>query len=179
MRILFINGSHRQGNTDIALKKILSFIHKSHEVKILKLREIEMKLPDGCTESANSNMCIHVEDEFSNKIEPTLHDFDIYIIVSPTWDDHVTPLTKIFWDRIVHWCHPDRMYLKNKKLAVITHGMADQTSWDGVINWVKGICVWEKANFGGSLSFSSGGKINTITLGEQTILDFLNGLHLT
>ncbi len=46
-----------------------------------------------------------LNDEFLEKIEPTIRNYDIYIyiyiIATPAWSENVTPLTKIFWDRIV------------------------------------------------------------------------------
>lgn len=177
MRILIINGAHRKGNTDIAINKIKSVLdQKNQETRVLYLRDIEIQMPDGCEICAESGICPNIIDQFSQDIEPTIRDYDIYIIASPTWDDGVTPLTKIFWDRIVSWCYPDRMYLKDKKLAVITHGMAGKDSWINVISWVKSICTWEKCKFAGNLSFKSGAKVGDIELKQEKINHFVNGL---
>lgn len=178
MKIIIINGSHRKGNTDIVIKKIKKELDKkSHETRILFLRDIEMKLPDGCEVCAESGLCPNVKDQFSQEIEPTIRNYDVYVLATPTWDDGVTPLTKIFWDRIVSWCHFDRMYLKDKKLAVITHGMAGKNSWINVINWVKSVCTWEKCKFAGNLSFKSGGKIGDIELKQEEISQFVENLY--
>lgn len=142
-------------------------------LKELLLRDIEIELPDGCGVCAESGICPNIHDQFSEKIEPALRNYDIYIIATPTWDDGVTPLTKIFWDRIVSWSHKDRLYLKNKKIAIVTHGMAEQKSWDNVINWVKSICEWEEAKFGGSLVFKSGSKIGDVNINEERIKMFI------
>lgn len=177
MKVLIINGSHRKGNTDIAVQKVTNLLKdKALEVKELVLRDIEMKLPDGCADCAESELCKNVRDEFSEKIEPTIHDYDIYIIASPTWDDGITPLMKIFWDRIVSWCHDDRKYLKNKKLAIITHGMADEDSWIHPINWVKSVCVWEEAIFAGSLTFESGSEVGDVKLDGARVGEFVREL---
>ncbi|MDO8609347.1 MAG: flavodoxin family protein [bacterium] len=177
MKILIINGSHRKGNTDIVIEKLNKIlVQTSSETRILNLRDIEMKIPDGCEICGESGICPNIYDQFSKEIEPSIRDFDIYIIVTPTWDDGVTPLTKIFWDRIVSWCHKDRMYLRNKKLAIITHGMAGKTSWDNVINWVKSVCVWEECKFAGSLTFKSGSKIGDIELDDSKIKEFVDEL---
>lgn len=177
MRILVINGAHRNGNTDIAINKVKKELDKrNQEIRILYLRDIEIKLPDGCEVCAESGICPNIKDQFSQEIEPTIRNYDIYVIATPTWDDGVTPLTKIFWDRIVSWCHSDRMYLKDKKLAVITHGMAGENSWINVINWVKSVCTWEKCKFAGNLSFKSGGKIGDIKLKHEEINQFVSNL---
>lgn len=179
MKILFINGSHRKGNTDLIIKKakkILTSDFPAVEVRELLLRDIEMKLPDGCEVCGESGICPNIKDEFSEKVEPTIRDYDIYIIASPTWDDGVTPLTKIFWDRIVSWCADDKKYLKGKKLAVITHGMAGKPSWKNVTNWVKSICIWEESVYAGSLLGNSGSKIGDLQLPPKKLKKFLYSL---
>lgn len=177
MKILIVNGSHRKGNTDVFIEKLRNNINlKNHSLRILNLRDVEIKLPDGCEICAESGICPNIKDQFSEKIEPTIRDFDIYLIVSPTWDDGVTPLTKIFWDRIVSWCHQDRKYLKDKKLAIVTHGMAGEKSWNHVINWVKSLCSWEKCIFGGSFTFKSGSKIGVNKINEKKLQEFTNNL---
>lgn len=177
MKILIINGSHRVGNTDIIIAKVKNYLsQKSATVDVLNLREIEMKLPDGCESCANGEICPNIHDGFSQKIEPTLYNYDVYIIATPTWSDGVTPLTKIFWDRIVSWCHEDRMYLKGKKLAIITHGMAGEKSWQLVIDWVKSVCNWEQCVFAGSLTLKSAGKIGEVAIDEEKIKTFAESL---
>lgn len=175
--VLIINGSHREGNTDILVAKIKNELkEKNVQVRELLLREIEMKLPDGCEDCANSEICKNVKDQFSQEIEPTIRNFDIYIIATPAWDDGVTPLTKIFWDRIVSWCHKDRMYLKGKKLAIVTHGMAGEKSWRLLINWVKSVCNWEQSKFSGSLTFKSGAAAGSIEINKGKVSRFIKNL---
>lgn len=177
MKFLIINGSHRKGNTDIIISALLKHLDgKAEEIRVLTLREIEMKLPDGCPDCAESLICPNVKDEFSQNIEPTIRDFDIYILVTPTYSDNVTPLTKIFWDRIVSWAHPSRMYLKGKKNAVVVHGMANQRSWNNVINWVKSVCSWEESIFAGSLAIKSDSKIGSVVINQDELADFVNNL---
>lgn len=177
MKILFINGSHRSGNTDLIIKSAQKILNnKKIEFRELVLRDIDMKLPDGCENCAESEICPNMVDDFSHQIEPTIRDYDVYIFCTPVWSDNVTPLTKIFVDRIVSWCHPDRMYLQNKKIAIITHGMADPKSWKIVTGWIEGICTWEKANFGGSFSSSSSGKVGDLTIDEEKLKKFLESL---
>jgi multimeric flavodoxin WrbA len=177
MRILIINGSHRKGNTDILTQRLeKELTSKNNEVRVLILRDIEMQLPDGCEHCAKSEICPNIKDQFSQEIEPTIRDYDIYIIVTPTYDDGVTPLIKIFWDRIVSWCHKDRRYLKGKKLGIITHGMADENSWKHPIYWVKSVCQWEGCKFGGNLTFKSGAKVGTIEIDGIKLKNFFEKL---
>ena len=175
MKILIINASHRAGNTDQIVKQVNGKL-LNHEVRELRLREIEMKLPDGCENCAESESCPHIEDEFSREIEPTLRNYDIYILATPVWSDNVTPLTLIFWNRIVTWCHDDNQYLKGKKLALITHVMADEKSWKNVISWIKGICTWEGCEFIGALTCQSSSKVGEIDLLAEKVEEFVKGL---
>jgi|GEM_PF-6270900 len=175
MKVLIINGSHRAGNTDIAVDKVLSELHKRGDIAVqLKLRDIEMMMPDGCVACCESKDCPNVKDQFSKEIEPDLHDYDVYIIATPTWSDTITPLTNIFWQRIVTWDNDDRQYLKGKKLAVITHGQAGMKSWKNVINWAKSVCVWEKCIFTGALTFKSGAKPGVLRLTSLQVEKFVD-----
>ena len=177
MKVLIINASHRHGNTDLAVEMVKkSFAGKMSGVRELKLREIEMKLPDGCEVCAEGGVCPNVKDQFSAEIEPTIRDYDIYLLATPTWSDGITPLAKIFWDQIVSWCGEEKIYLRGKKLAVLTHGMAGKQSWSHVVDWVKSVCRWEKAEFGGSLTFKSGVKVGKIELTYDQAELFVNKL---
>jgi multimeric flavodoxin WrbA len=176
MRILIINGSHRNGNTDIVVEKVKKLLEKNHQIRVLVLREIEMKLPDGCENCANTEICPNIKDAFSENIEPTIRDYDVYVVASPTYSDSITPLTKIFWDRIVSWCDEERMYLKGKKLALITHGMEDIKHLDSNVTWLKGVCRWEEAIYGGALVFNSSNVVGKMNLKDSQIESFVQNL---
>ncbi len=175
MKILIINASHRAGNTDKITEQVKDKF-QGHEVRELVLREIEMKLPDGCENCAESEMCLHIEDQFSTEIEPSIRDYDSYVLATPVWSDNVTPLALIFWNRIVSWCHEDKMYLKDKKLAIIVHGMADPRSWQGPIDWIKGVCTWEECQFAGSLSVQTDSKVGDVQVDQDELTVFIKGL---
>ena len=68
------------------------------------------------------------------------------------------------------------MYLKGKKLAIATHGAADESSWKYPIDWIKSVCGWEECEFGGSLTFKSNTRVGTIKLNEAKIKDFVEKL---
>lgn len=173
MKVLIINGSHRSGNTDIVVDKVKTLLETKSDVRVLVLRDIEMKLPDGCEKCAEMEICPNIKDEFSEKIEPTIRDYDIYIVATPTYSDNATPLTMIFWDRIVSWCSEEKMYLRGKKLAVITHGMEDVEHLNSVVDWLKGVSRWEEAIFAGSLVFTSDSKVGTKIVNNSAVQDFI------
>lgn len=178
MRVLIINGSHRKGNTDLVIEKLeRMLVTRVKEVRVIKLRELEMQMPDGCETCAESEICPNVNDQFSREIEPTIRDYDSYLIATPTWCNAPTPLTKIFFDRIVSWCHPDRMYLRGKRLAILTHGMEGLESWHYVIDWVRGLCGFEECRFAGVLTFISGAKVGSLRVSDDELLNFANRLR--
>lgn len=174
MKVLIINGSHRVGNTDVITNIFIQEIEKKHEVKEIKLRAVEIKLPDGCELCAKSEYCPNIKDEFSTLIEPDIRDFDVYIVATPTYSDNVTPFIKIFWDRIIPWCHEERMYLKGKKVGVITHGMADESSLNHVVDWVRGVCEWEEAEFIGSFLCKSGSTVGSVEIDKEKLATFVS-----
>lgn len=177
MKVLLVNGSHRSGNTDLISQSVIKHLQDNNiEFRELILRTLDMKLPDGCENCANSEICPNMSDNFSQNIEPSIRDYDIYLLLTPVWCDNVTPLLKIFIDRIVSWSHPDRMYLENKKIAVITHGMADPSSWKIVTSWVESMTSWQKSIFAGSYLTSSSPKAGEIALDNPKLTEFLNAL---
>lgn len=173
MKILIINSSHRHGNTDSIITSVKQqLLKEDHDVRELNLRELDMLLPDGCEHCAESEICPNVTDQFSTEIEPQIRDFAAYIVATPIYSDAVTPLLKIFWDRIVSWCHPDRMYLKGKNIGLIVHGMAGKESNDNVINWMKSVCVWEEAHLAAVLSLTTQAKAQEVNINKEDLLDF-------
>lgn len=174
MKVIIINGSHRQGNSDLVISE-LKKIGKDLGLKIdeLRLRDIEIKLPDGCEHCAESERCPNIKDEFEIKWLEKVGRYDGCILVTPTWSDGPTPLTKIFINRVVCFSHPNRMWWKNKKIGIITHGMAGEKSWQMVINWIKSVCVWMEAKFSGSYVFKSNGKVGTAKFSKEKLREFL------
>lgn len=178
MKILIINASHRHGNTDSIITKVKQeLLVQGLDVRELNLREIEMLLPDGCEHCAESEICPNITDQFTTEIEPQIRDFDAYIVATPVYSDAMTPLLKIFWDRIVSWCHPQRMYLKGKKIGLIVHGMAGKESNDNVITWMRSVCVWEEAQLTAVLSLSTQAKAQEVDIDKEKLLDFTKKLQ--
>ncbi|MFZ2593476.1 MAG: flavodoxin family protein [Minisyncoccia bacterium] len=177
MKVLIINGSHRKGNTDLLLNQLILEIELlGFNVRQIFLRDHEINLPDGCAFCARAEVCPSMHDEFSSTVEPSLRGYDVYIIATPTWDDGVTPLTKIFWDRIVSWSHDDRKYLRDKKIALVTHGMAGVESSNHLVNWVKSVCIWEHAKYAGSLVLTSGAEVGDILMDKSKLDNFVQDM---
>lgn len=177
-KVIIINGSHRKGNSDLVIVKLLQQAEKlGLKMDTLVLREVEMNLPDGCEHCAEGERCPNVNDEFERKWLEKLKDYDSYIIVSPVWCDGPTPLTKIFIDRIVCFCHEERMWWKDKKVGVIAHGMADKSSWRFVTDWIKSVCGWQKAKYAGHIYLKSGAKVGGIKITDLKLQELLKKLN--
>lgn len=174
MKILLINGSHRAGNTDLVLARVVAKLASLNiEYQQLILRDVEMQYPDGCEDCANLLPCPNIQDKFATEIEPTLREYNLYIIATPSYCDAVTPLLKTFFDRIVFWCHEDRNYWSGKKMALIVHGMADENSWNSIDNWLQGVCRWSECHYQGSLQFHSNSKVGQIDIADEQIDQFI------
>ncbi len=171
MKILIINGAIRKnGNTDKIIESFKKIaVEENFIVNELVLRDVEIKLCDGCIDCANSLSCPNTKDEFSGKYLLQIWDNDIYIFATPVYCDNATPLLVNFIDRILS--QTDN--LKGKKIGVIVHGMADTESWKFPIMWIEGMCKWLEAKFIGSLTFKSGAEPNTAEINEEKIKSFL------
>lgn len=178
-RILIVDGSHRNGNTAILVQHAVLYLRAQHAgvtVDVLTLRDIEMQLPDGCDMCAQAEVCPNMHDAFSQTIEPSIRSYDAYILATPSYDDGVTPLLKIFWDRIVSWSHDERKYLAGKAVAVMIHGMSGELSFEHGIRWVRSVCVWEHARFAGAFTCESGAHAGALAFDEQTLRTFLTSV---
>ena|SRR3989344_6852351 len=176
MKLLIINGSpRRKGNTD----KIISVLKRAMKEKKLKaeeivLRDIEMKLCDGCENCANSLPCSNIKDEFYKKYLLKIPNYDTYIFVTPIYCDNATALLKNFIDRSLPVIYSDKeMCFKNKKIGIIVHGMEVGKHWQIPIAWIKSVCAWTEAKFIGYLTFKSGAKAGDIKINNKKIGLFL------
>lgn len=177
MKLLIINGSPRKGgNTD----KIVSVLRKIAEKKSLKteeivLRDIEIKLCDGCLKCAKSLPCPNIKDEFSKKYLPKIADYDAYVFVTPIYCDNVTALLKNFIDRSLSMIYSDKaMCFKNKKIGIIAHGMEAEKHYQIPVMWIKSVCVWTEAKFIGYLTFKSGAVAGDVKISNKKVNSFLN-----
>jgi len=177
MKFLIINGSPRKkGNTD----KIVLVLKRAIEEKKLKaeeiiLRDIEMKLCDGCENCANSLPCSNIKDEFSKKYLLKIPNYDAYIFVTPIYCDNVTALLKNFIDRSLPIIYSDKeMCFKDKKIGIIVHGMEAEKHWQIPVMWIKGICKWTEAKFIDYLILKSGAMAGDIKIDNKKVKSFLN-----
>lgn len=161
MKILLINGSPRKnGNTD-QVSQAIKEIDSNLIIEDLKLRDLKMNLPDGCEDCAEGRHCQNVADEFEEKILPTIPNFDGFLLATPTHNNAVSSLMKIFIDRLACYTYSENDRIKNKKLALIIHGQANKSSFKFPIEWIKSVCKFMNLNFIGFYSFQSQAKVKT------------------
>ena len=109
MKIVAINGSPRNGNTDVMIETVLSAAQsKGAVVEYIKLREKSIKFCSGGDNCCPVNLKCHIKDDMP-QIEKSLEEADVIILATPAYFSNVTARMKNFMDR----CNP---YWFNKKL---------------------------------------------------------------
>ena len=108
MKILAIDGSPRNGNTQFILGCILSNA-KGAETELIKLKSHSIDFCGGGDSCCPVNLKCHIRDDMPN-IYAKLEAADIIVLGSPCYFSNVTAIMKNFMDR----CNP---YFFNKKLA--------------------------------------------------------------
>ena len=112
MYILAINGSHRKGNTEAMLKKILDgAASKGARIELVNLREKNVENCRACMGCENTGTC-RIQDDFPLIFEKMAHAGTV-VFGSPNYFNNVSALMKNFIDRMnAHWQDPR---LKEKK----------------------------------------------------------------
>ena len=119
MKILAINGSHRKGNTEALLKKILDGAAKAGaKIELINLYDKNVETCKACMGCENTGVC-NIVDDFP-KIFEKMAIADAVIFGSPNYFNNVTGLMKNFIDRMnAHWEDPR---LEGKKVVLIMPG---------------------------------------------------------
>ena len=119
MKTLAINGSHRTGNTEAMLKKILDgAASKDAKIELINLKDKKVEMCKGCMACETTGTCL-ITDDFP-KILEKLFKADVLILGSPNYFNNVSALMKGFFDRMnAHWQNPA---LKGKKVVLVMPG---------------------------------------------------------
>lgn len=117
LKILFISGSPRRGNTEHILSKIYESIDGDNKELIL-LRNRNIKFCKGCLTCYARPNCTIKDD--MEAILPKVLNSDILVLGTPNYYENVSGLMKNFMDR----CHPfyEHELVKNKKLILVYVG---------------------------------------------------------
>lgn len=119
MKILAINGSHRKGNTEALIKKILDgAIGKGAKIELINLYDKNVETCKACMGCENTGTC-NIEDEFPQIFEKMII-ADTVIFGSPNYFNNVSGLMKNFIDRMnAHW---QDARLEGKKVVLVMPG---------------------------------------------------------
>jgi NAD(P)H-dependent FMN reductase len=101
MKILILNGSpRRKGVTSTLLAEIAAGIDETHEVKTVRIQDLNMRPCIGCLKCRPDKTCILPQDD-AHSLADAVKEADVLVIGSPVyWGNMPGPL-KIFFDRNV------------------------------------------------------------------------------
>jgi multimeric flavodoxin WrbA len=119
MKILAINGSHRKGNTEAILKRVLDGARaKGAQIELINLRDQEVENCKACMACETTHSC-RIQDDFP-KIFQKMANADTLVLGSPNYFNNVSALMKKFIDRMnPHWEDPR---LRGKKVVLVMPG---------------------------------------------------------
>ncbi len=119
MKILAINGSHRKGNTEAILKKILDgAAGNGARIELINLYDKNVEACKACMGCENTGTC-KIQDEFPQIFEKMVH-ADVLVLGSPNYFNNVSGLMKNFIDRMnAHW---QDTRLESKKVVLVMPG---------------------------------------------------------
>ena len=119
MYIFAINGSHRKGNTEAILKKILDgAASKGAGIELVNLRDRNIENCKACMGCENTGTC-RIQDDFPHIFEK-MAVADVVVFGSPNYFNNVSALMKNFIDRMnADWQDPR---LKGKKAVLVMPG---------------------------------------------------------
>jgi len=119
MKVLAINGSHRKGNTEAALKRILDGAKSGGAIiELINLREKKVETCKACMGCEEKGTC-SIQDDMPRIFQKIAH-ADVLVLGSPNYFNNVTGLMKNFIDRMnAHWENPA---LKGKRVVLVMPG---------------------------------------------------------
>jgi multimeric flavodoxin WrbA len=125
MKILEICCSPRKGNTEWLMRKIMETTKKrSAETELIRLRDRNVQMCDGCLACEKTNAC-HIKDDMQ-EIYGKMLSADAIVLGSPTYMDAPTASAMNF----IHRMYPLYGKIKGKRFASVVVGQA--TGADGI-----------------------------------------------
>ncbi len=117
LKIIFISGSMRKGNTEHILKKIYESIENDSKELIL-LKDKNIKSCKGCLTCYTRPDCTIKDD--MEAILPKILNADVLVLGTPNYYENVSGLMKNFMDR----CHPfyEHSLIQGKKIIFVYVG---------------------------------------------------------
>ena len=116
MQVVVISGSHRQGNTDSAVRYLAKqTAKKGHLVRLIDLKKTNLRFSTGDSKEYYTGKPA-ISDAMGN-VHKTIMDSDLFILASPNYFSNVSAFMKNFIDRTnPYYCNHD---YKGKKAALL------------------------------------------------------------
>jgi multimeric flavodoxin WrbA len=134
MNIIAICGSPRKGNTEFALKRILTKAEElGAKTELVLLREKRVRFCNGCLNCDSTGEC-DIRDDMQS-IYPRLENADLIIFGSPNYFSNVSGMMKSFIDRLNPFYTNKK--LKDKKVVAVVVGGSNKP--DTIKNSIKSV----------------------------------------
>ena len=119
MKVLAINGSPRNGNTEAMLKRVLDGAKsKGAVIELINLRDKRIEACTGCSGCEATGSC-RLTDEMPHVYAKVMQ-ADTLILGSPNYFNNVSSIMKAFIDRMNPYWEDER--LKGKKVVLVMPG---------------------------------------------------------
>lgn len=152
MKIIGIVGSPRaRSNTSVMVKEVLAGCRQAGaQTEIVFLRQKKIKICQGCLKhTINDAGNCPQKDEMLSIIKQLIQ-AEAVIFGSPTYNDSVASLMKVFMDRLMScWSRKDN--LKKKKAAAVSVGQANLKSVRLASGYIGHVCQMYGLPFLGSV----------------------------
>lgn len=130
MKIIGIVGSPRMGNTETMVRRGIEGVRDAGaEVEIILLRELSLKMCDGCLSCDETGIC-HFDDGMK-EITEKLVNADGYIIGTPARWSLLSGNLKVFFDRLNPLAVSEK--LKGKKVGIMAVGQSSPEDGESIL----------------------------------------------
>ena len=150
MKILFVCGSNRKGNTEKILTELSKNVGIENEIILLKDKKINFC--KGCLACYTKHECI-IKDDMQDIIEK-IKESDLIIFGIPNYFSNVSALFKNFLDRLNVTYRGEVLKDKNVMYVYVGGGSSERTLTE-LDNAVAGINKYLKFNKLGSYAFKN------------------------
>ena len=145
MKIIAVCGSPRKGNTEFALKRMLTKLEeRGHKTRLILLREKRIQFCDGCLSCDKTGKCKLRDD--MQIIYSQLEESDLIILGSPNYFNNMSGMMKNFVDRLLPLYYKNK--LEGKKTVAVISGVSNEIkAIGGSVNCVKAAADLLKMSF--------------------------------
>jgi len=85
MKIVILNGSHREGNTYNFSREAEKNLNKKHKAQVFDLIKMDITPCVGCLDCEDEKKCPIAKDKYTSEIMPALMSADLIIFATPVY----------------------------------------------------------------------------------------------